>query len=79
MLWIALDDTTLANGALQFLPGTQKEARWKEVKMHDGFDTPGIGGLFQTRPEWAHRESVPVAVKAGDGILINGMVVHGEL
>ena len=77
MLWIALDDCTVANGALHFLPGTHREARWDKSEMHDGFNVPTIGGLFKQRPEWATRDPEVVEVKAGDAILINGMVVHG--
>ena len=53
-LWVALDDATLGNGALWYIPGSHRSAR---------FETVGIGeqlaGLFKAYPQW--REVAPVA------------------
>jgi len=78
MLWIALDDTTMQNGALLFLLGTHKQAVYQKTEMHGGFGGDNtIGGLLRRRPEWSAIEPVVVAARAGDAILINGMVAHG--
>jgi phytanoyl-CoA hydroxylase len=71
-IWVALDDATLNNGCLYYLPGTHRVAR---------YETPNIGAnmtdLFQVYPEW--REIAPVAVPcpAGTAVFHNGLVAHG--
>jgi ectoine hydroxylase-related dioxygenase (phytanoyl-CoA dioxygenase family) len=71
-LWVALDDATLQNGCLYFIPGTQKTAR---------SDNPGIGqnigDLFRVYPEWKDQEAVPAPMKAGSCSFHNGLVAHG--
>lgn len=71
-LWVALDDATLANGALFYLPGTHKTAR---------FDNAGIGqnlaDLFKVYPEWRALESVGCPCPAGSAVFHNGLTAHG--
>jgi ectoine hydroxylase-related dioxygenase (phytanoyl-CoA dioxygenase family) len=70
-LWVALDDATLENGCLWFLPGTHKLAR---------DENPGIGPnmnhVFKMYPEWATIDSVASPMKAGDASFHNGWVAH---
>jgi ectoine hydroxylase-related dioxygenase (phytanoyl-CoA dioxygenase family) len=70
-IWIALDDATLANGCLFYLPGTHLTAR---------FDNHGIGsnlgGLFNIYPEWMKIDPVPVPVPAGTAVFHNGLTAH---
>ena len=71
-LWVALDDATLTNGCLYFIPGTHKTAT---------FDNSGIGqnigDLFQVYPQWAGLEAVPAVMSAGSCSFHNGLVAHG--
>ncbi len=65
-IWVALDDATLKNGCLYFLPGTHKLAT---------FDN--IGGLFEVYPEWRGIEPVAAVMKAGSCSFHNGLTAHG--
>jgi phytanoyl-CoA hydroxylase len=71
-IWVALDDATLSNGCLYYLPGTHKSA---------DFETPGIGqnlaDLFQRYPEWREIEPVAVPCPAGTAVFHNGLCAHG--
>jgi ectoine hydroxylase-related dioxygenase (phytanoyl-CoA dioxygenase family) len=71
-IWVALDDATLANGCMWYLPGTHKTAR---------FDNVGIGqnqrDLFKVYPEWEQIDSVSVACPAGSAVFHNGLAAHG--
>jgi len=70
-IWVALDDATLANGCMWYLPGTHKTAR---------YDNSGIGfnmaDLFKIYPEWRDIEAVPVPVAAGSAVFHNGLTAH---
>jgi ectoine hydroxylase-related dioxygenase (phytanoyl-CoA dioxygenase family) len=71
-IWVALDDATLANGCLWYLPGTHKTAR---------YDNAGIGenlrDLFKVYPEWMSLEACAAPAKAGSVVFHNGLVAHG--
>jgi ectoine hydroxylase-related dioxygenase (phytanoyl-CoA dioxygenase family) len=71
-IWVALDDATLANGCLWYLPGTHKTAR---------YDNSGIGenlrDLFKVYPEWASLEACAAPARAGSAVFHNGLVAHG--
>ena len=71
-IWIALDDVTLENGCLFFLPGTHKET---------SFENPGIGknmdAIFDAYPEFRDRSSVAAVMKAGSCSFHCGLTVHG--
>lgn len=71
-LWVALDDATLGNGCLWYLPGTHQLAE---------YETPGIGhnmtDLFRRYPEWREIEPVAVPCPAGTAVFHNGLTAHG--
>jgi ectoine hydroxylase-related dioxygenase (phytanoyl-CoA dioxygenase family) len=71
-IWVALDDATLHNGCLWYLPKTHKSAR---------YDNVGIGAnmrdLFKAYPEWISLEAVPTPAKAGSVVFHNGLTAHG--
>lgn len=69
--WIALDDVTIQNGALYFLPGTHKQSTFDNVNIGARMDA-----LFDVYPDWAHIEPVPVEMKAGDCSFHNGLTAH---
>lgn len=70
-LWIALDDTTMQNGALYFLPGTHRTARYDNVLIGHN-----VGALFDVYPEWRQIEPVCLELKAGDASFHNGLTAH---
>ncbi len=71
-LWIALDDATLANGCLWYLPGTHKLATYKPIDIGQS-----LGGMFQAYPEWKKIKAVPTACPAGSVVYHNGLIAHG--
>lgn len=80
MLWVSLDAADATNGALCFLPGTQREARREApTSIDEGFGDEGIGAMLLTRPEWAEIEPVCVHTQPGDALLIDPMVAHAAV
>lgn len=73
MFWIALDDATIQNGCLYFLPGTHKTSGFE---VGGNLGQVGIGELFREYPEWAEIEPYAAEMKAGAGVFISGMVAH---
>ncbi len=71
-IWVALDDATLENGCLYFLPGTHKSATWDNAPIGQN-----IGDLFRTYTDWASLPSVAAPMKAGDCSFHNGLLAHG--
>jgi len=71
-IWIALDDVTLENGCLFFLPGTQKKQSFENVGIG-----PNMGDIFKAHPEFATIQSVPAEMKAGSCSFHNGLTAHG--
>ncbi len=70
-IWIALDDTTIQNGALYFLPGAQKEATFDNVPIGEN-----VGSLFAVYEDWGRRSPTCVEMKAGDASFHNGLAPH---
>jgi phytanoyl-CoA hydroxylase len=70
--WLALDDATLANGCLWYLPGTQREATFELVPI-----AQNLGDLFKAYPQWKKIAAVPAPCPAGSVIFHNAMVAHG--
>jgi ectoine hydroxylase-related dioxygenase (phytanoyl-CoA dioxygenase family) len=71
-LWVALDDVTMQNGCLYFLPGTHKEARY-ETPLTAG----NIRDIFKAYPQWETMEPVAAEMKAGSCTFHNGLIAHG--
>lgn len=71
-IWVALDDATLENGCLFFIPGTHQQTT---------FENPGIGknmsAIFDFYPGFKSYRSVPAVMKAGSCSFHNGLTVHG--
>ena len=73
MFWIALDDTTVQNGCLYFLPGTHKTSGFE---VGGNLGQVGIGELFREYPQWAEVDPCAAEMKAGAGVFISGMVAR---
>ena len=71
-IWIALDDATLENGCLFFIPGSHKGTSFKN---------PGIGknmdSIFEIYPAFRTAKSVAAPMKAGSCSFHNGLTIHG--
>jgi phytanoyl-CoA hydroxylase len=70
-VWVALDDATVENGCLWYLPGTHLSARF------DAFDLgSNLGGIFDMYPEWRELRSVPAVLPAGGAVWHNALIAH---
>ena len=72
-LWFALEDATIENGCLWAIPGGHLrglKSRW--VRSLGG---PMKFDVFDTEP-WPENELVPLEVKKGSLILLNGLLPH---
>lgn len=71
-IWVALDDATLENGCLFFIPGSHKKTT---------FENPGItknmDAVFDFYPQFKQSPSVPAIMKAGSCSFHNGLCIHG--
>ncbi len=72
-IWVALDDATVQNGCLYYIPGSHKQASF-EKNVNIGTN---IGGLFNEYPDWAKIEPVVGEMKRGDCGFHNGLAAHG--
>jgi len=72
-IWIALEDATLENGCMWFVPGSQRLATFRNASLTQ----PNMGSLFTIYPEMATIDPVPVPMKAGDCSFHNGLTAHG--
>jgi ectoine hydroxylase-related dioxygenase (phytanoyl-CoA dioxygenase family) len=71
-IWVALDDATLNNGCLYFLPGTHKKTDYRDIGI-----TKNMKAIFTVYPELASVEAVPVPMGAGSASFHNGLCIHG--
>lgn len=71
-IWIALDDATVENGCMWYIPGTHKTARFDNADIGQN-----LGALFKVYPEWREIAPVPVPLRAGSCALHNGLTAHG--
>lgn len=74
-LWFAIEDVTLENGCLWYIPGSHRtEKVSKRMVRRDGEKTSLE--LIGEQREFSAEEFVPVPVPAGGLVLIHGQVVH---
>ena len=71
-IWVALDDATLQNGCLYFLPGSHKTADYDDVPIGEN-----ISDIFRVYPQWQNTMSAPAEMKAGSCSFHNGLIAHG--
>jgi len=70
-IWIALEEASLQNGCLYFVPGSHEIARYENSKLGEN-----IGELFGIYPEMAEIDPVAVPMAAGDCSFHNGLTAH---
>ncbi|HEX5151637.1 MAG TPA: phytanoyl-CoA dioxygenase family protein [Parafilimonas sp.] len=71
-IWVALDDATLENGCLFFIPGSQTITSFDKITIGKNMD-----GVFDTYPQLRNSKSVAATMKAGSCSFHNGLTVHG--
>jgi len=71
-IWVALDDATLANGCMWYIPASHMTARFDNVGIGQN-----LGDLFKVYPEWKAIDPVAVPAKAGAAVFHNGLTAHG--
>jgi len=71
-IWVALDDATLENGCLYFIPGSFKETTFVNKGIGKNMD-----GIFEAYPQFAQVASVAAPMKAGSCSFHNGLTIHG--
>jgi phytanoyl-CoA hydroxylase len=70
-IWLALDDASLENGCLYYVPGSHKAGKYDNVGIG-----PELGALFDVYPEWAGVAAVACPVPAGGALFHNGLTFH---
>lgn len=73
IIWVALDDVTVENGALKFLPGTHKKGflDWYKVKGETHHTRLKMDGVDTSNFEYG-------IMKAGDVLIFHHLVIHGS-
>ncbi|MGH7214112.1 MAG: phytanoyl-CoA dioxygenase family protein [Tepidisphaeraceae bacterium] len=71
-MWVALEDATLSNGCMHYIPGSHLTATDKNLSIDDDFS-----GLFKLYPEWKKVNPVPCPAPAGSVVFHNGGTAHG--
>ncbi len=71
-IWVALDDATLENGCMWYVPGSHKSATHENVGIGQN-----IGELFDFYPQWKEIDPVAVPTSAGTAVFHSGLTAHG--
>jgi 2-oxoglutarate-dependent dioxygenase len=68
-LWIALDDATVENGCVHYVPGSHRRGRIEHVRPHP--DATLLAAVSDERP-------TPYPVPAGEALFHHAQVLHGS-
>ncbi|MES2773259.1 MAG: phytanoyl-CoA dioxygenase family protein [Bacteroidota bacterium] len=71
-IWVALDNATLENGCLFFIPGSHKQTSFDKITIGKNMD-----GVFDIYPGLLKATPVAAPMKAGSCSFHNGLTVHG--
>lgn len=71
-IWVALDDATLENGCLYFIPGSHKVTNFDKITIGRNMD-----GIFDIYPQLKNAKPVAAPMKAGSCSFHCGLTVHG--
>ncbi|XP_053303703.1 phytanoyl-CoA dioxygenase domain-containing protein 1 [Pleuronectes platessa] len=74
-MWIALEDTTLTNGCLWFIPGSQNSGISRRM-VHTPEGPFPLTDFIEKEMEYDDEKFLPVPIKKGGVVLIHGEVVH---
>ncbi|MBA2479748.1 MAG: phytanoyl-CoA dioxygenase family protein [Planctomycetes bacterium] len=70
-IWIALDDVTLQNGCMYYLPGSHRLVGFDNVDIG-----PNMGDLFRLYPQLKDIEPIAIPMRAGSCAFHNGLTAH---
>jgi phytanoyl-CoA hydroxylase len=71
-IWVALDDATLENGCLYFLPGSHAKTGYQSIGI-----TKNMNAVFEVYPQLASMAAVATPIKAGSASFHSGLCIHG--
>jgi ectoine hydroxylase-related dioxygenase (phytanoyl-CoA dioxygenase family) len=71
-IWIALDDATIENGCLWFVPGSHKTTGFENFGI-----TKNMDAIFEHYPKYKSVAPIPAEIKAGSCTFHNGLTIHG--
>ena len=71
-IWVALDNATLENGCLFFIPGSHKLTGFDKITIGKNMD-----GIFEIYPGLINTKPVAAPMKAGSCSFHNGLTIHG--
>jgi len=71
-IWVALDDATLENGCLYFIPGSSHVTSFANSSIGKNMDS-----IFDVYPALSGSCSVAAPMKAGSCSFHNGLTIHG--
>jgi phytanoyl-CoA hydroxylase len=71
-MWVALEDATMSNGCMWYIPGSHLTANQKNLSIGEDF-----AGLMRLYPDWKKIDPIPCAVPAGSVVIHNGLCAHG--
>jgi phytanoyl-CoA hydroxylase len=71
-IWVALDDATMENGCLFFIPGSHKVTNFDKISIGRNMD-----GIFDIYPQLKNSKPAAAPMKAGSCSFHNGLTVHG--
>ena len=71
-IWVALDNATLENGCLFFIPGSHKQTSFDKITIGRNMD-----GIFDVYPQLKNSMPIAAPMKAGSCSFHNGLTVHG--
>jgi ectoine hydroxylase-related dioxygenase (phytanoyl-CoA dioxygenase family) len=71
-IWVALDNATLENGCLYFIPGSHKLTNFDKITIGRNMDS-----IFDIYPQFRNTMPVAVPIKAGSCTFHNGLTIHG--
>ncbi|XP_043846278.1 phytanoyl-CoA dioxygenase domain-containing protein 1 isoform X2 [Dromiciops gliroides] len=74
-IWIALEDSTLENGCLWFIPGSHTGGIFRRM-VRVQTDSVGITSFIGSEPVYEDSRFIPTPIQKGGLILIHGEVVH---
>ena len=76
--WIALEDTTAAQGTVEYVRGSHRWEHWGMIEQFHGPDDPHADLRRAARAHGVEPEFVPVEVPAGGGAFHAGWTWHGS-
>jgi phytanoyl-CoA hydroxylase len=75
-VWIALDTATVKNGCLWFIPKSHQGGKLEYFFVRNNGDDGKLLKYTGDKPVYEQSKFIPVEVKAGSLVLIDGLVAH---